>query len=255
MGYVGASLILGVGLGAPLGGVVAEAWGARAPLAAAAGLFALLGLSALALAEPPHHGARIPTRAILSALAARPALLLPWGFYFVERFTVGLFVVVFPLFLDATMGGGPALRGRYLGLFLLPFALLQPATYRLADRWGARAAMAAGAAAYGAALAAVGFLPLTWLALWMVILGAAAAVMFPPTLAMTAALAGPETKASAMAGFNLAGSLGFALGPVVGAAVERAAGYAAAFAAAGALALAAALATFVWASALSRRRA
>lgn len=243
MGMAGASIILGVGLGAPIGGVLTGALGPRAPLAAAAGLFALLGLASLALHEPPRHGVHTTVRAILSALTARPALLLPWGFYFVERFTVGLFVVVFPLYLEAATGGGPAARGRMLGLFLLPFALLQPITYRLADRFGARRSMAAGALVYGAAMTAVGLLPHGVLTLWMVLLGGAAAVMFPPTLALTAALSGPESKATAMAGFNLAGSVGFALGPVAGAWARGAWGFEGAFLLAGSLAVVASVAT------------
>jgi len=249
MGMAGASIILGVGLGAPVGGLLTAALGARAPLAVASGLFALLGLASLALAEPARHGERTPVAEIFRALAGRPALLLPWAFYFVERFTVGLFVVVFPLFLESTTGGGPAARGRLLGLFLLPFALLQPLTYRLADRFGARRSMAAGALAYGLALAAVGHLPPAALAPWMVLLGAAAAVMFPPTLALTAELAGAEARATAMAGFNFAGSLGFAIGPVAGAWARGVVGFEGAFLLAGACAVAAALATL-----LSRRR-
>lgn len=243
MGMAGASIILGVGLGAPIGGVLSGALGARAPLAAAAALFALLGFASLALREPRRHRVHESVGAVVAALAGKPALLLPWSFYFVERFTVGLFVVVFPLYLEAATGGGPAARGRMLGLFLLPFALLQPVTYRLADRFGARRSMAVGALVYGAAMTAVGLLPLGALAPWMVLLGAAAAVMFPPTLALTAALSGPETKATAMAGFNLAGSVGFALGPIAGAWARGHWGFEGAFLLAGALAVVASLAT------------
>ena len=48
-GFAGASLILGVGLGAPIGGLVTQHWGGRAPLALAGALFLLLALAALAL--------------------------------------------------------------------------------------------------------------------------------------------------------------------------------------------------------------
>ena len=243
MGAAGAALILGVGLGAPLGGALTDALGPRAPLAASALLFGVLGLAALALDEPSRRAAHPGTREVLAALAAAPGLLVPWGFYLVERFTVGLFVILFPLYLEAATGGGPAARGRLLGLYLIPFALLQPLTYRLAERLGARRAMAAGALAYGAALAVVGLVPQPALPYWMVLLGATAAVMFPPTLALTAELAPPAARASAMAGFNLAGSLGFAVGPLAGTAVHAAAGFTAAFAVAGGLAIAAALAS------------
>ena len=68
-------------------------------------------------------------------------------------------------------------------------------------------------------------------------------MIFPPTLALTAGWSAPEARASVLAGFNLAGSAGFALGPVVGAWAERVGGFRLAFDLAGAVALAAALAT------------
>ena len=74
-------------------------------------------------------------------------------------------------------------------------------------------------------------------------LGALAAMIFPPTLALTAEWTAPESRASALAGFNVAGSLGFALGPVAGAwAHQNVGGAGASFTAAFDLAAAAALA-------------
>jgi len=175
--------------------------------------------------------------------------VLPSGLYFVERFSVGLFVVLFPVHLAALAGADPALRGRYLALFLFPFALGQLGSYRLARRFGALPTLAAGSVFYGLAFAAIGRLEATALLAWMVLLGTLAAVIFPPTLALVAEWSTPRTRASAMAAFNLAGSLGFAAGPVAGAAILRFAGYPAAFATAGGLAVAAGVAV-----ALSGRR-
>jgi sugar phosphate permease len=75
----------------------------------------------------------------------------------------------------------------------------------------------------------------------LVALGALAAVIFPPTLALTAQWSAPEARASVLAGFNLAGSAGFALGPVAGAWAERIGGFPLAFDLAGAVTIAAAL--------------
>lgn len=216
-GLAGASLILGVGLGAPIGGLVTQHWGGRAPLALAGGLFLLLAAAALALRDASAQHSRPRLGEIGRALAARPRLLLPWGLYAMERFTVGLFVIVFPLWLLAQHGADPAARGRALAAFLLPFAFLQLGTYRLARRFGPFALLAVGCAGYAAAFAALGrvgagpYYPL------LMTLGALAAMIFPPTLALTAEWTAPETRASALAGFNVAGSLGFALGPVAGA--------------------------------------
>ncbi len=215
MGLMGASLIFGVALGAPTGGYLTGWLGARAPLQAAAVLFALLAVAALALREAPGlrpHG-RIAD--IGRALAARPRLLMPMLFHFVDRFSVGLFVVVFPLYLD-TLGAGPTIRGRYLGLFLLPFALLQFFAGKLAERTGPYPLLITGSLLYGALLAVVGLCDLELLRPVMVTLGVFAALMFPPALLLTAQLSDPLTRGSAMGGFNLAGSLGFAIGPLIG---------------------------------------
>jgi len=250
-GLAGASIILGVGSGAPLGGALTHFLGPRAPLAAAGILFLVLALAATKLRDSTALERRPTLAEIARLLAERRRLLLPAALYFVERFTIGLFVVLFPVYLAESLGAGPALRGRYLALFLYPFAFGQLATYRLTRRFGALPALAAGAAFYGAAFGALGALPPTWLAGWMVLLGLSAAVIFPPTLALTAEWSSESTRASAMAGFNVAGSLGFALGPLVGARLSESAGYAGAFRAAGAVALAGALAVVV---ALAARR-
>ncbi len=249
-GLAGACLILGVGLGAPLGGVLASTLGARAPLAVAGGLFLVATLAALALAEPERRLARPRLVEIARALAGDRRLLLPWGLYFVERFTVGLFVVVFPLYLAAQSGAGPAERGRALAFFLLPFAFCQLGTYRLSRRFGALPVLASGTALYGLAFLALGRSAAFPVEALLVLLGALAAVIFPPTLALTAEWSAPAARASALAGFNFAGSLGFALGPIAGAWVQGAAGYQRAFDLAGAAALAAALALVVF---LARR--
>jgi len=45
--------------------------------------------------------------------------------------------------------------------------------------------------------------------------GLVAALMYAPSLVLTAELAKPGQRAITMAGFNVAGSLGFALGPLL----------------------------------------
>jgi len=241
-GLAGASLILGVGLGAPIGGLVTQHWGGRAPLALAGALFLLLAGAALALAEAPAVQVRPRLAEVARALASRPRLLLPWALYAMERFTVGLFVIVFPLWLVAEHGADPAARGRALAIFLLPFALLQLGTYRLARRFGPFVLLGLGCAGYAAAFALLGrvgagpYYPI------LIALGALAAMIFPPTLALTAEWTAPETRASALAGFNVAGSLGFALGPVAGAWAHRSLGEGQSFTAAFDLAAAVAMA-------------
>ena len=246
-GLAGASLILGVGLGAPIGGILTSQFGARAPLTAAGVLFLLLAIVALALPEAKVTRTRPTLGEVFRALATRPRLLLPWSLYAMERFTVGLFVVVFPLWLVERQGADPAARGRALALFLLPFAFFQLGTYRLSKRFGPFALLAFGTAGYALAFAMLGRTGPSYTGPILILMGALAAIIFPPTLALTAEWTAPESRASALAGFNVAGSLGFALGPIAGAWAQHAAGYTASFdlaataAAAGALAATAAL--------------
>lgn len=242
LGMMGAALMLGVGLGAPMGGYVSRDLGPRGPLWVGAVLFALIAFGALGLREAPSRTDRITGRAVFAALRATPRLLWPWGFYLIDRLTIGLFLVALPLHLAALGNDSPVLRGRYLALFLLPFALLQPFSGRLAERFGPLRPLVWGSLGYGLALAAVGWAGQT--ALWpaMALLGILAAVMFPPTMMLTAAWSPPEARASGMAGFNLAGSLGFAIGPVVGAWAQSHGGYQLTFLLAGGLEITMALA-------------
>lgn len=242
MGLMGAALIFGVALGAPVGGYLTRGAGARAPVAAAAGLFLVLALASLALREGRELTGGVRLREIVAALGARPRLLLPYAFHFVDRLAVGLFVVVFPLYLDSLGAGDPAMRGRYLAYFLLPFALLQYFTGRMAERTGPMAPLLAGSILYGAALTTVGAADLLTLRPIMVALGVFAAVMFPPAILLTSQLADRRARGSAMGGFNLAGSLGFALGPLLGGWAYAERGFAFAFLVCGLLEIVTALA-------------
>lgn len=235
LGLMGAALILGVSIGAPLGGYVSRSFGAHAPLQAAAVLFLALAIGSLTMAEGGRHAHRISTREILAALRSRPRLLLPALFYFVDRYTVGFIVVLFPLYLASLGVEDPAVRGRYLGAFLLPFAFLQYLAGRLTERIGTLVPLIGGSLLYGVALCAVGYSGLATLWWVMAILGVLASVMFPPAIIMTAELCDPATRGSAMGGFNLAGSVGFAIGPVVGVWAHQARGYGFAFVLAGVL--------------------
>ncbi len=241
MGLMGAALIFGVAIGAPFGGYLTRWFGARAPLDGAAILFAVLAAAALALAEPAQARTRAGVGEIVVALRSRPRLALPFVFHFVDRLAVGLFVVVFPLYLDSLGAGDAAIRGRYLSLFLLPFAFFQFFTGRLTERTGPYAPLVVGSLLYGGLLMTVGYSGLFTLWPVMIGLGVFASVMFPPAILLTAQMSDPLTRGSAMGGFNLAGSLGFAIGPLVGAWAYAAGGFGFAFALVGAVEIALAL--------------
>jgi len=242
LGAVGATLTLGVALGAPLGGRLGQADPALPLHAGAALALGAALLVALALRDVPATPAQGGVRAALALLARDRRLLVPCGFAFVDRFTVGFFVTAFPLFLGNVHGAEPARIGLLLALFLLPFALLCYPMGRLAERGSLAWFMGAGSLAYGLLVALVGCVPAGALPALMLGLGLVSGVMFVPTLMLANALAGPERKALAMGAFNAAGSLGFLVGPLVAGAVTeavaavhgQASGYVAAFVVAGA---------------------
>jgi DHA1 family tetracycline resistance protein-like MFS transporter len=235
MGLMGAALIFGVSLGAPIGGYLSRSMGVRAPLEVAGFLFLSLAVGSLFLRDQRDLRSQVGFKAILDNLLQRPRLLLPYAFQFVDRYTVGLFVVLFPLYLSTLGVDDPAVRGRYLAAFLLPFSFLQYFTGRLSEKIGPYLPLLWGSGLYGAVLCLVGYSDLQGLWWVMSALGVLAAVMFPPAMTLTAQLSDRETRGSAMGGFNLAGSLGFALGPICGHWIFETGGFGVAFIVSGGL--------------------
>lgn len=245
VGLMGASLIFGVALGAPVGGYLSRWFGPEAPFETAAALFALLAIGSFLLHESKGLRRQVRLHEIGTALRARPRLLLPMTFHFVDRLAVGLFVVVFPLYLVSLGASDPAVRGRYLAFFLLPFAFLQFFTGKMAERTGPYPPLIYGSLSYGVVLMFVGYSDLVLLAPVMIALGVLASVMFPPAMLLTAQLADPLTRGSAIGGFNLAGSLGFGLGPLLGGWAYASRGFAFAFVLCGLLEVLLAIATAI----------
>ncbi len=245
MGLMGASLILGVSMGAPLGGYISRDYGPHAPLEAAAVLFLVLAISSLGLTRSGKTRRQVAMSEIFSSLRERPRLLVPALFYLVDRYAVGFIVVLFPLYLETLGVSDPAKKGQILGMFLVPFAFLQVPCGWLTERIGPWRPLITGSLLYGIALCTVGYSDLY--AVWwvMLLLGVLAAIMFPPAITLTAQLSDPRSRGSAMGGFNLAGSVGFAIGPIVGVWAYKAYGFGFAFVLAGALEVVAAVAGLV----------
>ncbi len=246
MGWLGAALILGVSLGAPMGGYITRWYGPRAPLLLASGLFAVIAVLSLGLRRLPQHDRQPRFGGYLRSWSRQPRLGVPLGFHFVDRFAVGFFLVVFPLYLAQLGVDDPAVRGRFLGTFLLPFALLQPLASRITEKLGPFLPLIVGSIIYGLVFTTIGFVDLDRLWLVMGSLGALAAVMFPPSITLVGRYSTPETRGAAMGLFNLAGSLGFATGPLVGSWALAWRGYAATFMVGGILEIGIAVATTIW---------
>ena len=221
MGAVGACLTLGVAIGAPIGGLLAKR-DLMLPMQLGAGLSILALLATVLLlrddTEPRRPGS---LREALRLITARRSLLVPYAFTFVDRFTVGFFISAFPLYMGNVHGYDPSRTGILLAFFLLPFALLSYPMGRLAQRGSRALFIGGGSIAYGLMVLTLGAWSAGSLPFLMVILGLCSSVMFVPTLMLAGELTDPATKATAMGGFNAAGSLGFLVGPLVAGGVAQ----------------------------------
>lgn len=229
MGIVGTGLALGLGVGAPIGGV-AGGIDPLLPLRIAAVLFGIAGgISWVFVKDTPMLA---KTESIVKAVAVAVSdrrVLPPYLFAFAERFSAGFLVLLFPLFMADTFGSSPQERGMYLAAFLLPFALLQYPFGRLSDRKGRDTMLIVGGLSYAALFALLGLSGHALVFVVMVCCGVFAAMLLPASLALLGSVAGKEGRATHMGGFNAVGSLGFAAGPVFAAMLFDAFGYETAF--------------------------
>lgn len=243
LGLVGAGLLLGVALGAPLGG-----WLGRSdPLTPllAGGVLILFTVS-IAIPFLRDSDLRFESKepasgGLLFAIREQPKLTVPLIFAFADRFTVGFYTTTFSLFLSRVYDFTPPQIGMLIAAFMLPFALLSYPFGWLSERTSRVGLLAAGSLLYGLGTASLVFWSPGQLPYVMAAIGISAAVMFVPTMVLTTEYASEDLRSTALSGFNAAGSLGFIVGPVVGGLVSQSfghegdwlAGYRAAFGVAG----------------------
>ncbi len=241
LGVVGGCMMLGIAMGAPLGGVLGRS-NVLLPLQLG-GVLGLLtaGLAVWVVREFNEHDERPNLGDIARALRAHPSLLIPLAFAFVDRFTVGFFTTTFSLYLRRIYEFNSAEIGMAIAVFMIPFALFSYPFGRLTERFSLTLLLCVGSLFYGLATAAVGFIAPPALYGLMFVAGVMASVMFVPSMVMMTRLAPSHIRATALGAFNAAGSLGFILGPLCGGAISQAvaaqanwlAGYRAAFVVAG----------------------
>jgi len=227
MGVLGAGMMMGMAMGAPMGGLLGERWTVSGPFYLAFVVFtAALCVSVLALREPATRRektkAKVPLREEID-------LWIPGAYGFVERFTAGFFITLFPVFLLEEFDFGSGMRGMYLGIFFLPFAVLQYPFGRLTDRWGPLPFIIIGSIVYGEIMMMVTFLRPAPLAIGMILLGAMAAGMLPASLVLVSAFSRAGTHGRAMGLFNALGSVGFAAGLLLSAVFADRWGYTVSF--------------------------
>jgi MFS family permease len=241
MGVAGGSLMLGVALGAPIGGLLGRA-SALYPLLAggALALFAAV-VAAFVASDSDERDERPGFGEIIAVLGSHPRLLVPLAFAFTDRFTVGFFTTTLSLYLRRIHQLDPAEIGMAIAVFMLPFALLSYPFGRLAENRSAVSLMVVGSLLYGIGTLGVGFLGPPQIYFLMFLIGVTASVMFVPSMMLTTQLAPDSIRTTALGAFNAAGSLGFIVGPLAGGAISQlvagqhdwATGYQAAFVVAG----------------------
>lgn len=215
MGAIGASISLGVAAGAPLGGVVGGIDPLWVPLGGGLLSLALAAIGAAGLRDARTVRPRMAIGQILDTLRTRRALAIPLAFSFADRLTVGFIVSTLSLYFGLTLGFDARAIGMAMAAFLIPFSLLTWPAGHLSRYWDPFLMMVAGSILYGVFLGALAFVPATWVVWTMAGGGVIAALMYAPSLVLAAHYGGEDCRASALAAFNMAGSLGFAAGPLI----------------------------------------
>ncbi len=242
MGAAGIAIGTGAALGAPIGGQLTEI-DPIAPLLVAAGLLVCVGALVTRVEDRTSDRGR-SARALVDGIRRRPVLSIPYAFGFVDRLTAGFFALVGTLYFQETFGLDAGTTGLMLACFFAPFALLQYPMGALSDRIGRTVPIVVGSACYGGGILLVGASPsVATAAVAMIGVGILGALVSPATMALVTDLADEGERGVAMAGFNLAGSLGFLGGFLVGGTVAGSYGYDLAFLVVGGLEIAIAVVT------------
>jgi MFS family permease len=213
LGALAGALMVGVAIGSPLGGVLVERgdWWVYG-----AGIAFLLAAACLSLTigriPVPEH-----SRQGRYSWDRRSAFTwVPLGYGFLDRFSIGIFVSTFTIFLGEVHALTATQRGVLIALFMLPFALLCYPAGRLADKRGWFAPMLIGNVCFGLVFASYGVVPKAFLPLAMMLSGVFSALILAPNLLLISDLVSRGHGEGLFGAFQVAGSLGFLTGPIVG---------------------------------------
>jgi MFS family permease len=213
LGALASALMRGITVGSPLGGWLVQS-GAQAVYDTGAAVFVIAAL--VCLATPAADPSGDTPRSRYRWQWRRPESWVPLGYAFMDRFSIGIFVSTFTLFLSRQHQVDPVARGWLVALFMIPFAALCYPVGRLAERVGWFPLLVAGNVAFGIVYGAYGITPLGLLPASMVLSGIASAFIFAPSLLLVSDLVRRGHGEGLFGIFQIAGSLGFLAGPMVG---------------------------------------
>lgn len=212
LGALATAIMIGVAIGSPLGGWLVEQ-GTHAPYLTGA---VLLVASAAVVSRIRGDVPALAPVARYTWQRERLATWVPLAYGFLDRFSIGIYVSTFTLYLTNVVGLSAPQRGALVALFMVPFAVLCYPAGRLADRFGWFVPLLTGNVLFGLAFASYGVVPASWLPAVMVVSGVFSALMFAPNLVLISDLARRGHGEGLFGAFQVAGSLGFLTGPMVG---------------------------------------
>jgi MFS family permease len=219
MGIFGIFLALAMGLGPMMGGIIAGI-GVFMPYYTSTFLNIVVFVLSIGLLVEPKNLLSSPSLSESISLAQRkPELIIPGIFNFVDRLHMGFVLFILQMFIPIVLGLGPDSRGIILGIYALPFILLQYPVGKMSDKHGRFKPLIVGSIGFGTGLCFVGILgsiDFGVLAIMFIILGIFSGLTASPAMALVGDIVKPSDNAAAMGYFNFMGNLGIALGPIIG---------------------------------------
>jgi DHA1 family multidrug resistance protein-like MFS transporter len=240
------SFNVGIIAGAPVGGVLAGAFGLRAPLFVYSGMLFAAGLLYFRfLREGPPASSRGPgrdpqpargvarettshVRELLGNRAFRAVILLNFATMWI---VAGVFDTLVPLFADEGLGMSPGAIGAAFALLIaVDLAVLYPAG-SLADRIGRRPVVIPALVGLAVTIPMIGFAadPLTF-GILMALLGLASGTVGVLPAAMLSDVVPDERRGTPVGVYRFFGDIGFVFGPLVAGVATDLFGFATAFA-------------------------
>lgn len=215
MGLVGASLSLGVAMGAPLGGIIGNKMAINVFEIGSYLLLFETVLVFLLFDDIKKGKSKNHFGELIESIKQSPTLIVPYAFTFIDRMTVGFIVSSLTLYLRQYLNMSPKEIGFTMAIFLIPFSILTYPSGVISKHFNKLKMMMLGSILYGISLMFISFCSIDELWIIMFFCGISSALMFAPSLTLVANIAKHMNKATAMSGFNASGSLGFLLGPVL----------------------------------------
>ena len=219
MGIFGIFLASAMGGGPVLGGFLAS-WGVFAPyyFASILSLMAFI-ITLILLKEPENLSSKPSLEENMNIVFRNPRVIIPGIFNFVDRLHIGFILFILPFFLQMELGVQPELRGMVLGIFALPFIILQYPVGKLSDKIGRYRLLIFGSIGTGIMLAVTGIIGsygLFFIIIAFFMIGICNGFTGPPAMALVGDIVEKEDNPVGMGFFNLLGNVGIIVGPLIG---------------------------------------